>query len=39
LGFLALFLRHLNSVKAAPASARPQQLGDDELTRLASSFA
>jgi hypothetical protein len=39
LGFLALFLRHLNSVKAAPASARPRQPGDDELTRLAASFA
>jgi hypothetical protein len=36
LGFLALFLRHLQTVKAAPATARKPQPGDNELARLAS---
>ncbi len=33
LGFLAPFLKHLDAVKAAPATARPPQPGDNELPR------
>ncbi len=36
LGFLALFLQHLNTVKAAPATARQHQPGDNELAQLAA---
>jgi hypothetical protein len=35
LGFLAPFLKHLETVKAAPATARKPQPGDNELARLA----
>ena len=34
LGFLALFLKHLETVKAAPATARKPQPGDQELVEL-----
>ena len=36
LGFLAPFLKHLEAVKAAPATAREPQPGDKELAALAS---
>jgi hypothetical protein len=36
LGFLALFLKHLETVKATPATARKPQPGDNELAGLAS---
>jgi hypothetical protein len=36
LGFLAPFLKHLDTVKAAPATARKPQPGDNELARLAA---
>jgi hypothetical protein len=39
LGFLKLFLEHLNQVKASPAIARKPQPGDAELAQLATSFA
>lgn len=38
LGFLTLFLRHLDSLKAAPVTARKPQPGDEALSQLEATF-